>query len=127
MEKLQIKTPSLNQLAQFLSGGNQQKLIIAKWLTRKVELLIFDEPTRGIDVGTKFEIYKLMNKLSDDGIGIIMISSDLPEILGMTGRILFMYEGKMVGEMLTKDTNQEMVLQYIIGVKSQNVQDADNA
>lgn len=120
VDALQIKTPSLSQLAQFLSGGNQQKLIIAKWLTRKVELLIFDEPTRGIDVGTKFEIYKLMNKLSDDGIGIIMISSDLPEILGMTDRILFMYEGKIVGEMKTKETNQELVLQYIIGVKSQN-------
>ncbi|MCC8180865.1 MAG: hypothetical protein LIP23_08165, partial [Planctomycetes bacterium] len=102
-----------------------QKLTIAKWLCRKVAFLIFDEPTRGIDVSAKFEIYKLMNKLSDDGIGIVMISSDLPELLGMTDRILFMYEGKLVGEVRTKETNQEMVLQYIIGVKSQDKADRE--
>ncbi|MHB8064760.1 MAG: ATP-binding cassette domain-containing protein [Ruminiclostridium sp.] len=118
IDALKIKTPASSQLAEYLSGGNQQKLIIAKWLCRKVALVIFDEPTRGIDVGSKYEIYKLMNQLSDEGIGIIMISSDLPEILGMSDRIMFMYEGKLVGEVETKDTNQEQVLQYILGVNT---------
>lgn len=119
VDALNIKTPSLSQLAQFLSGGNQQKLILAKWMCRGAKLLIFDEPTRGIDVGAKYEIYKLMNELSDQGVGIIMISSDLPEAISMSDRVLFMYEGKMVGEVPSRETTQEDVLQYIIGVKSQ--------
>jgi ribose transport system ATP-binding protein len=117
VEALQIKLPSILQLARFLSGGNQQKVIIAKWLCRKVDLIIFDEPTRGIDVGAKYEIYKLMNKLSDEGIGILMISSDISELFGMTDRLLFMYEGSLVGEAETKNITQEEVLQYIMGIK----------
>jgi ribose transport system ATP-binding protein len=121
VEALQIKLPSILQLARFLSGGNQQKVIIAKWLCRKVDLIIFDEPTRGIDVGAKYEIYKLMNKLSDEGIGILMISSDISELFGMTDRLLFMYEGSLIGEAETKNTTQEEVLQYIMGIKKAHV------
>ena len=84
---LAIKTPNILKRAQFLSGGNQQKLILAKWMSCDMKVLVFDEPTRGIDVGAKYEIYKLMNELSDRGIGIIMISSDLPEIIGMSDRV----------------------------------------
>lgn len=118
IDVLQVKTPRLQQLAQFLSGGNQQKLVLGKWLSRKVDLLIFDEPTRGIDVGAKYEIYKLMNQLSDDGVGIIMISSELPELLGMSDRIMLMHEGKMVGEVHSKETTQEEIMEYIAGLKS---------
>ena len=82
-QKLHIRTPSTQQKARYLSGGNQQKVILARWLTREAKVLVLDEPTRGIDVGAKYEIYTLMNMLSDSGMGIIMISSDLPEIMGM--------------------------------------------
>ncbi|MEG1516125.1 MAG: sugar ABC transporter ATP-binding protein, partial [Clostridia bacterium] len=114
---LSIRTPKLGQLARLLSGGNQQKLVIAKWLSHSARVMIFDEPTRGIDVGAKFEIYKLMNQLSDDGVGIIMISSELPELLGMSDRILLMHEGQVVGELDSKETNQEEVLTYIAGLR----------
>ena len=94
VQKLNIKTPSLEQLLRNLSGGNQQKVVIAKWLIRNCDILIFDEPTRGIDVGAKSEIYTLMNELTREGKSIIMISSELPEILRMSDRILVMSRGK---------------------------------
>ena len=81
-----------------LSGGNQQKVVIAKWLARNTDIMIFDEATRGIDVGTKYEIYLLMNRLADDGKAVIMISSELPEILGLSDRIIVMHEGRIKGE-----------------------------
>ena len=115
---LQIKTPSLKQKANLLSGGNQQKIILAKGLTRNAKVLIFDEPTRGIDVGVKYEIYTIMNRLSDSGVAIIMISSELPEIIGMSDRIYMMYGGRIVGEIGKNDANQEKVLEYIAAVKS---------
>lgn len=118
VKKLGIKTPKLTQYARLLSGGNQQKVVIAKWLLHGAKVLIFDEPTRGIDVGAKYEIYKLMNELSDTGVGIIMISSELPELLGMSDRISFMHEGKLVGEMNARETNQEEVLSYIAGIRA---------
>ncbi len=118
VKKLGIKTPKLTQYARLLSGGNQQKVVIAKWLSHGAKVLIFDEPTRGIDVGAKYEIYKLMNELSDTGVGIIMISSELPELLGMSDRISFMHEGKLVGEMNARETNQEEVLSYIAGIRA---------
>lgn len=118
VDALAVKTPKLGQLVQFLSGGNQQKLVIAKWLSRNVDLLIFDEPTRGIDVGAKYEIYKLMNQLSDEGVGIIMISSELPELLGMSDRILLMHEGSLVGEVEARATTQEEIMEYITGLKT---------
>lgn len=98
VERLRIKMPSQEQLARNLSGGNQQKVVLAKWLQRHAEVIIFDEPTRGIDVGAKYEIYTLMNDLADQGKAIIMISSELPEVLGMSDRIIVMHDGRITGE-----------------------------
>lgn len=112
-EKLRIKTPDLEQLVQNLSGGNQQKVVIAKTLAAKSKVVIFDEPTRGIDVGAKQEIYELMCELADQGIGIIMISSDMEELLGMSQRILIMADGKITGVLNSKEEfSQEKVLSY---------------
>lgn len=107
---LQIKTPSSDQLVKNLSGGNQQKVVLAKWLATKCDILIFDEPTRGIDVGAKQEIYKLMRNLSHAGLSIIMISSEMPELLGMSDRIVVMHEGFVTGEIDSREATQEAVL-----------------
>lgn len=112
IEKIKIKTPSINQLIKNLSGGNQQKVIIAKWLIKDADILIFDEPTRGIDVGAKSEIYNLMNELAADGKSIIMISSELPEILRMSDRVAVMCEGKLTKILDIKDANQEVIMKY---------------
>jgi len=112
VDKLNIKTPSLEQLVKNLSGGNQQKAVIAKWLIRDSEILIFDEPTRGIDVGAKSEIYSLMNELAGQGKAIIMISSELPEILRMSDRIMVMCEGKKTGEIDISEADQEKIMEY---------------
>ena len=116
IKELRIKTPGINQKVMFLSGGNQQKVVISKWLCANVGILIFDEPTRGIDVGSKVEIYQLMNQLIAEGVGIIMISSELPEILGMSDRILIMREGTISGELKKDEATQEQILQYALGV-----------
>jgi ribose transport system ATP-binding protein len=110
--RINIKTPSLEQLLRNLSGGNQQKVVIAKWLIRNCEILIFDEPTRGIDVGAKSEIYTLMNELIREGKSIIMISSELPEILRMSDRILVMSEGRITGELPIEQASQEAIMEY---------------
>ena len=112
IRKLNIRTPSLDQLLQNLSGGNQQKVVIAKWLIRRCDILIFDEPTRGIDVGAKSEIYTLMNELTREGKSIIMISSELPEILRMSDRILVMSEGRLTGELPIETASQEAIMEY---------------
>ncbi len=112
---LHIKTPSIEQTTSNLSGGNQQKVVLAKWLMTQPKVLILDEPTRGIDVGAKFEIYNIMNRLVDEGVCIIMISSELPEILGMSDRILVMHEGKVNGELKWKDATQEKILAFATG------------
>ena len=112
IEKIDIKTPSSSQLIRNLSGGNQQKVIIAKWLVKNCDILIFDEPTRGIDVGAKSEIYKLMNELAAEGKSIIMISSELQEILRMSDRVICMCEGKMTGELDIANANQEQIMKY---------------
>ncbi len=112
VHKLQIKTPSLDQVLRNLSGGNQQKVVIAKWLIRNSEILIFDEPTRGIDVGAKSEIYHLMNELVAAGKSIIMISSELPEVLRMSDRIVVMCEGRVTGELDIREANQERIMEY---------------
>ncbi|XBS70234.1 sugar ABC transporter ATP-binding protein [Acerihabitans sp. KWT182] len=110
--RLRIKTPDLAQLTVNLSGGNQQKTIIAKWLCKNSEILIFDEPTRGIDVGAKLEIYELMNRLTAEGKSIIMISSELPEILGMCDRILVMRQGRITAELPSAQADQENIMKY---------------
>ena len=98
VRQLKIKIPHQEEPAGHLSGGNQQKVVLAKWLARNCEVLIFDEPTRGVDVGAKYEIYLLMNELAAAGKAILMISSDLPEVLGMADRILVLHEGRVRGE-----------------------------
>ena len=118
IESLQIKTPSASQMVKNLSGGNQQKVVIAKWLTRECDILIFDEPTRGIDVGAKEEIYKLLRDLSSQGKSIIMISSELPEILRMSDRIVVMCEGRVTGVLNNKDADQENIMQLATKFRS---------
>lgn len=110
IKELATKTPSADQLVMNLSGGNQQKVVIAKWLIRNSDILIFDEPTRGIDVGAKNEIYKLMNKLASEGKSIIMISSEMTEILRMSDRIVVMCEGKKTGEIRIEEATQENIM-----------------
>ena len=118
-DALRIKTPSLNQLVGNLSGGNQQKVAVAKWLASESKLLILDEPTRGIDVGAKQEIYDLINRLTQDGLGILMISSEMEEIMGMSDRMLVMAEGEIVGELQKEDFSQDKILRYASNITVQ--------
>ena len=111
-EKLDIRTPSIYQRVNNLSGGNQQKVVIAKWLVRDSDILIFDEPTRGIDVGAKGEIYELLDQLVSEGKSIIMISSELPEILRMSHRVIVMCEGRITGELRSEEATQEKIMDY---------------
>jgi ribose transport system ATP-binding protein len=113
--ELDIRTPSLLQLARLLSGGNQQKIVVAKWLFRESRVIFFDEPTRGIDVGAKFAIHRLMDELAARGIGIVMISSELPEIMGMTDRIAVFHEGRIAALLDTRSTTQEEVMHFASG------------
>ena len=110
VEKLSIKTPSVRQLIKNLSGGNQQKVVIAKWLIKNCDILIFDEPTRGIDVGAKSEIYRLMGDLVKMGKSIIMISSEMPELLRMSDRLVVMCEGRVTGELDIAEATQEKIM-----------------
>ena len=116
-DRLRIKANSMNTLAYTLSGGNQQKLVLAKWLMANPNVLVLDEPTRGIDVGAKHEIYEIMNELAEQGMGVIMISSELPELLGMCKRIYVVAEGKIVGELQGKEITQEQIMTYATGGK----------
>jgi ribose transport system ATP-binding protein len=111
-KNLAIKTPSLEQIVKNLSGGNQQKVVLAKWLLSNSDLIIFDEPTRGIDVGAKYEIYKLMGSLIDEGKTIIMISSEMEELIGMADRILVLAEGRLCGELQKNEFDQKRIMQY---------------
>jgi len=115
VDDLSIRTPSIEQTVQNLSGGNQQKVVLAKWLFTDSKLLIFDEPTRGIDVGAKTEIYQLMNDLAARGVGILMISSELPEVLGMSDRIIVMHEGRIVGDLRASEATQEGIMHLATG------------
>ena len=115
VESLKIKISGHEQLVMNLSGGNQQKVVLAKWLERNADIMIFDEPTRGIDVGTKYEIYVLMNRLLAEGKAIIMISSELPEVLGMSDRIIVMHEGRIKGEITdVPSSTQEEILSMAV-------------
>lgn len=110
IEKLKIKTPSPEQTVNNLSGGNQQKIVVGKWLVRSAEVVIFDEPTRGIDVAAKVEIYNIMNDLKRQGIGVIFVSSEMPEVMGMSDRILVMCNGKITGDLVSRETTQDEIL-----------------
>ena len=112
VKSLRIKTPSVAQYVRNLSGGNQQKVVVGKWLMRNAKVVIFDEPTRGIDVASKIEIYNIINDLKRNGIGVMFVSSELPEVLGMADRVIVMCNGKITKELIAKDTNQNEILHY---------------
>ncbi|MBR0249804.1 MAG: sugar ABC transporter ATP-binding protein [Synergistaceae bacterium] len=123
-EDIQIKCPSIHQLVKNLSGGNQQKVILAKWLAAQSKLIIFDEPTRGIDVGAKFEIYKLINDLVEDGVAVLMISSEMEELIGMSDRIIVLAENKIMGELQKDEFNADTIMSYASGVVPENKKEA---
>lgn len=116
-DKLRIKTPSVYQRVKNLSGGNQQKVVISKWLEQDSDLFIFDEPTVGVDVGAKLEIYKIFEALINEGKTIIMISSYLPEVMGLADRILIMYEGQQTGILSRDEFQEERILRLASGIK----------
>ena len=115
-EKLSIKMASRETLIQNLSGGNQQKVVIARWLATNPGILIMDEPTRGIDVGAKAEIYELMNQLAEQGMAIIMISSELPEIINMSDRVIVMRSGEISAVFEREDLSQEIIMGYAVNI-----------
>ncbi|WP_312092788.1 sugar ABC transporter ATP-binding protein [Aminipila sp.] len=114
-DKMNVKTPTLNTSIRSLSGGNQQKVLLAKWMLRNPDILILDEPTRGIDVGAKFEIYKLMTEMAKEGKGVIMVSSELPELIGMCDRIYVMCQGRIEGELHKDQFSQEAIMKFATG------------
>ena len=116
VEKLDVRTPSLMQKVRNLSGGNQQKVVISRWLTLKPRILILDEPTRGIDIGAKSEIHGLMSQLASEGVGVLMISSELPEVLGVSDRILVMHEGRIVAEFSREEATQDKIMLAATGM-----------
>ena len=118
-EKLKTKCPTVEQNVGNLSGGNQQKVLLAKWMFADPDILILDEPTRGIDVGAKYEIYCIMNQLATEGKTVIMISSEMPELLGMCDRLYIMNEGRIVGEMNAEEATQESIMARIIQSESE--------
>jgi ABC-type sugar transport system ATPase subunit len=117
VQEMSIRPAQLTRLVRELSGGNQQKVVLAKWLLSNAKLLILDEPTRGVDVATKVEIYHLIGELADKGTAIIFISSELPEILGMSNRILVLREGRVVGEFTKESAGEETLLACATGIK----------
>ena len=120
-QKLSIKTPSVEQLVNNLSGGNQQKVLVAKWMYAEPEIMMLDEPTRGIDVGAKYEIYCIINNMAAEGKSVLMVSSELPELLGMCDRIYVMCEGKLIGELPVEQANQEVIMEMIMEASKSNI------
>jgi ribose transport system ATP-binding protein len=114
-QRLRVRTPGLGQTVALLSGGNQQKLVVGKWLARRPRVLLFDEPTRGIDVGAKTEIFALMDQLAGDGVAILMISSDLEEVLGMSDRVLVLHQGRLAGELARGQLSEEAIMHLATG------------
>ncbi|HBJ60776.1 MAG TPA: D-xylose ABC transporter ATP-binding protein, partial [Opitutae bacterium] len=115
VEQMKIKTPHIEQVTRFLSGGNQQKIVLGKWLAMKPKLLMLDEPTRGIDVGAKREIYKLMEKLAGEGMAILFVSSEMEEVLGMADRAYVMHEGRISGELNRQELSEESIMNLATG------------
>jgi ribose transport system ATP-binding protein len=115
IERLRVRTPSGGKVVGLLSGGNQQKVVVGKWLARQPRVLLFDEPTRGVDVGARSEIYALMDQLAGDGAAILMISSDLEEVLGMSDRVLVLHEGRLAGEIPRPLLSEEAVMHLATG------------
>ena len=119
-QKLSVKAASIETLAGTLSGGNQQKVVLSKWLVRNVKLLILDEPTRGIDVGAKQEIYRLIAELAASGIGVLMIASEMPEVLSMSHRVEVITDGHIIGELSRAEATQDKVMKMIVEGRKQN-------
>ena len=117
---LSVKTSGLDTDAGTLSGGNQQKIVVGKWLARDSRVVIFDEPTRGIDVAAKVEIYNIINKLKQNGIAVMFVSSEMPEILGFSDRVIVMCDGRITGDMMTGETNQNEILTYATSFESKS-------
>ena len=115
---MHVKTPTLDTAISTLSGGNQQKVLLARWLLCEPDIMILDEPTRGIDVGAKFEIYKLITDIVKEGKAVIMVSSELPELIGMCDRIYIMCQGKISGCINREEFSQEVILRYATGLKN---------
>ena len=124
VQAMRVKTPSDEQFVRYLSGGNQQKVVLGKWLTMKPDLLLLDEPTRGIDVGAKKEIYTLMEELAESGVAILFVSSEMEEILGMADRALVMHEGRITGELSREELGEESIMQLATGNTGSNDQAA---
>lgn len=120
---MRIKTPSAEQVVRYLSGGNQQKVVLGKWLAMKPKLLMLDEPTRGIDVGAKAEIYGLMENLAKTGVAILFVSSEMEEVLGMSDRTLVMHEGQITGELKRDELSEESVMRLATGGAAQSLQE----
>jgi len=120
-DRLRVRTPSLENLIASLSGGNQQKVALAKWLARQCDILIVDEPTRGVDVGAKAEIHALLDELACEGLGIILISSELPEVMNLSRRILVMRDGRLAGELARADLSQPALMRLMAGVEAESV------
>ncbi|MDB4652419.1 ATP-binding cassette domain-containing protein, partial [Verrucomicrobia bacterium] len=119
--EMKIKTPSDLQEVQYLSGGNQQKVVLGKWLAMKPRVLFLDEPTRGIDVGAKQDIYKLMEKLAEEGVAILFVSSEMEEIIGMSDRAIVMHEGKLTGTLMRDELTEESVMQLATGTQAKPI------
>jgi ribose transport system ATP-binding protein len=115
--RLRIKTPNLNQAVGLLSGGNQQKVVLGKWLARGPRVLVLDEPTRGVDVGARGEIYAIIDELAAAGVAIWVISSDMEEVLGMSDRIIVLHEGRLAGELIRGEFNEEAVMRLATGAR----------
>ena len=124
-EKLNTKCPNVMQNVENLSGGNQQKVLLSKWMFADPEIMILDEPTRGIDVGAKYEIYLIINRLVAEGKSVVLISSELTEILGMSDRIFVMYEGRVIAEFPREKANQEVIMSCIM--RENNKMENENA
>ena len=120
-DRLKVKTPTQDQIARYLSGGNQQKVVLGKWLSMKPNILLLDEPTRGIDVGAKQEIYQLMEELADQGMSILFVSSELEEIIGMSDRVIVMHEGRLAGELDRSELSEQSIMNLATGGVSQHV------
>ncbi len=117
IQQLQVKTPNERQVVQYLSGGNQQKVVLGKWLAMRPKVLLLDEPTRGIDIGAKQEIYGLMDELASQGVAILFVSSEMEEILGMSDRTLVMHEGRIAGELSRDQLSEESVMKFATGIE----------
>ena len=123
---LTIKTPNLEVDAATLSGGNQQKVVVGKWLARNSRVVIFDEPTRGIDVGAKVEIYQLMNKLKQQGIAVMFVSSEMPEVMGIADRIIIMCDGRITGELMASEATQNEIMKFATSFENKIKADSQN-